>query len=871
MIAQNQQQQETEDVELYVTNSDAWWDDNGHIGVRFYGHTPDGEQDYVEVEGLRPEMYVNAGEFEWKKEQVTTHSKVIGWDEGHESLFGDDLVRIQFRSVGPRSEVAEIFEKTYEADVWYTNFARTELGVETGLRAPSRRCHYSEIEPVEMGGEYSPRTLTIDIETDDRGEFPDAAEPDSRILSIAAHDSQTDETVGFLDLHGRSLEESFDLEREPEGIEDLGMDFLDEVKARPTEKQMLLEFSCWLDSVDPDLIVAWNVDFDAPYLAARMRRVGVNPDRMARHDGQVKLNYFKDGIDRWGGRSVYDLLDAYKDTKRTELQSYTLDSVALEELGEQKIDHTGVGFYELYMEDTRTFFEYNAKDTMLAVQIDQQAGVLDFKNALREEVGCDFEMTSENNEFIEMFTRQKLHEKGVHGPTKQYQGGEDYEGGHVFDPANGLYENVVGIDVKSLYPMTMRMFNMSPETKLGANPPPGFPANKAPNGIYFSQGEDGIFKELVDDAIDLKEGYRTLKNEAGERGDRKMVKAWGERYAVAKTITNSIYGVLGWEHFFLYDREVAEAITLAGQACIKRTALYVETETVGEVIYGDTDSNYVKLPDDWTQDECVLWMKETCEILTDHVYADYANTAFGVPIEDCEWLIEPEAYLKRFLQTGKKKRYAYLKFWDEGEDIRENPEMEIVGYGSKRSDFSKLTQDAQQETIEAILGGKPEAAIGEIARTAAEEITPTMDDWERIGIASGLGKKINPDCENIGTGVNCDDCFTWSSKGDHPQDAHPRAAWNSNHLLGTNYGEGSKPMRVYVQSHYADAMERDINVIAFESNEQIQAYDGDLHVNAERMTTAAVIKPLGRVLQAIDMDVEAAIKGQLQSGLGSFL
>lgn len=859
-----------EPIELYVTNTTPWWDDNGHIGIRFYGHTPGGEQDYVEVEGLRPEMYVHEAEFKAKKKQVTTHSKVIDWDDGHESLFGDPLVRLQFRSTGPRKEVAELFNATFEADLWYTNFARIKLDIETGLRAPSRCCHYSEVEPVDMQNEGEPRVVTFDIETDDRGDFPDPTDPTQRILSIVAHDSETDQTVGFLDLHGRSFEDAFDLDASPKSLDDLGLDYLDELKARPEEKQMLLEFACWLDEVDPDLITAWNVDFDAPYLASRMRKVGVNPDRMARHDGSVKLNRFKDSIQEWGGRTVYDLLDAYKDTKWTELRSYSLDDVAYEELGEAKVEHTGMGFYEMYKKDTRLFLNYNAKDTVLATRIDEEAGVLKFKNALREEVGCDFEMTRDNNEFIEVVTRQKLHEWGVHGPTKKYRGKDDYEGGHVFDPANGVFENVVGIDVKSLYPMTMRMFNMSPETKLETAPPPGFPANEAPNGVHFRQDKDGLFKVLVDDAIDLKEGYRDKKREAGERGDRKMVKVWAERYQVAKTITNSIYGVLGWEHFFLYDKEVAEAVTLAGQACIKRSAQYVTEETVGEVIYGDTDSNYVKLPEEWSQAQCVTWMSQTCQRLTDNIYPEYANEEFGVPEEDCEWIIEPEVYLKRFLQTGKKKRYAYLKFWDEGEDISDDPEMDITGYGSKRSDFSALAQQAQEETIKAILLGEDEQTIGRIAQEAADKISPVMKNWENIGIPGGLGKKINPECESEHT-EDCDECYNWSSSGNHPQGAHPRAAWNANHLLGTNLGEGSKPMRVYLRGHYAEEMDREIDVIAFEENKQITDYDGRFTVDAERMTDACVIRPVGRVLQAVGIDVHAAIKGQLQSGLGAFM
>jgi DNA polymerase I len=882
MIAQTkstdqQQVSANEEIELYVTNSAVFWTDDGHIGVRFYGWNTGGEQDYVELTGLPPELFIEKGDYEDRAQSLETHSKIANIDHGHESLFGDELTRLQFRSVGPRSEIEDQFETTYEADIWYTNFARIQLGLKTGIRVPSKRCHYSESEAIDLAGEHDPRVVTFDIENDDRQDFTiddgRLQHRDSAILSIAAHDSLTDKTVVFFYTGGRSFESMFGMDSEPEGIDDLheaGLsEEIDEVKARPKEKQMLTEFACWIQDIDPDLMTGWNFEgYDAPYLVARMEEVGVNPDRMARMEGEVNLSGggWAD-VQDFGGRTVYDLMKAYKDTKRSELQSYRLNNVAREELEDTKIPHTDMGFHEMWKEDPVKFLNYNAKDTLLTVRINEEAGVLAFKNALREEVGVDFEQTRENNDFIEMFVRRKLHEKDLHGPTARHPDKEDFGGGHVFDPSNGVFENVTGIDVKSLYPMTMKMFNISPETKLTSEPPEGFPANKAPNGIWFSRQEDGIFRELIDDAIDLKEGYRTKRHEAGERGDREAVEMWGERYAVAKTVTNSIFGVLGWEHFFLYDKDVALAVTALGQACIKRSAQYVEDHTEGEVIYGDTDSNYIQWPEEWGMDRCIEEAEKVCHALNNQVYPDYANQRFGVPREDCEWLIEPENYLKRFFQSNKKKRYAYLCYWDEGDDISDDPELKITGYGSKRSDFSELTQETQKAVIKAILKGKDDATIGNIVKAAADEIHPGMDysEWQRIGIPGGLGKKISREH------ADNDDYYNWSSSGDHPQDAHPRAAWNANHLLGTNIGQGSKPMRVYVDDLYCEEMDREIDVIGFETTEDLDNYDQTFDVNVGRMTEGAVIRPMKKVLAAVDIDVNAAVKGQMQSGLKAFM
>jgi DNA polymerase I len=863
-------------IELYVTNTAVFWTDYGEIGARFYGWTTDGEQDYVEVTGLPPELYIDADVYEEQSKQLETHTKIDNIDHGHESLFGDELTRLQFNSVGPRSDVEEKFDKTYEADIWYTEFARIQLGLKTGIRVPEQRCDYSEAEAIDLAGEQQPRVVTFDIENDDRQGFPiddgHFQHTDSAILSIAAHDSYTDETVVFFNTAGRSFESMFGLDSPPEGIEDLheaGLsEDIDELKARPEEKNMLTEFACYIDEVNPDLLTGWNFeDYDAPYLVGRMEQLGVSVDRMARKDGEVSLSGGGWAqVQDFGGRTVYDLLQAYKDTKRSELQSYRLDAVAQVELDDAKIEHSDMGYYEMWNEDPIKFLNYNVKDTLLTVGINEKAGVLDFKNALREEVGVDFDLTRQNNQFIEMFVRRKLHEKGLHGPTKHFEGKEDFGGGHVFEPSDGVFKNVTGIDVKSLYPMGMKMFNISPEKKLTSKPPAGFPANKAPNGIWFDRREDGIFKELIDDSIDLKEGYRTKKHEAGERGDREAVSMWGERYAVAKTVTNSIFGVLGWEHFFLYDKDVAEAVTLLGRECIKRTARYVREETEGKVIYGDTDSNYIKWPDEWSMDKCLRRAKDVCDTLSNEVYPQFANEQFNVPVEDNEWLIERENYMIRFFQSNNKKRYAYKSLWDEGDDISDDPEKKIVGYGSKRSDFSELTQKTQKRVIESILDGESEDEIVSIVQSASERIHPGLEpgEWETIGIPGGLGKKISREH------ADNDEYYNWSSSGDHPQDAHPRAAWNANHMLGTNIGEGDKPMRVYLEGQYSDEMERRIDVIGFNTGDDIAEYDGELMVDTERMIDGAVIRPLDKVLDAIGIDVNCAVDGVNQQGLAAF-
>jgi DNA polymerase I len=711
----------------------------------------------------------------------------------------------------------------------------------------------TEEEWAEMQ-EIDVRTVTVDIEVDDRGDgFPRDGE--ERILSIVAHDSYSDETVGFVDLDGRRIEDTF-----PDGAPDN----VDELHCQDSERKMLIDFRSWFGEVDPDLISGWNVaDFDMSYLLQRMQKLrGVAPEALAPLGWAGVTSR---GEPRIKGRTIYDSLTVYKRNSFTELRSYSLDDVAREELGAEKIQFTG-SYFDLYENDTEKFIEYNARDTNLTARINDEADVIQFRDLLRREVGVDFEDSYENKDFVEMMCRRKLNERGLVGPTAPDYGDEpdsDYEGAFVFDAYEGVAENVVGIDLASLYPYTMAMLNASPETKLDGAPDEftqETPACVAANDQTFRLDEAGLFKSLVDDAISLKSDYKESRRNADDAAEYEK---WDKKYKVAKTITNSIYGVSGWERFFLYDEAVAEAVTLTGQAVIKRTAKYVESQGY-EVLYGDTDSTYIKFPDGWDRAEVLAEATTICENLNEDIYPTFAEE-FGIPSEDNLWDIEVEAYMERYFQAGKKKRYAYLATWKDGHDIE--PEVSIAGFETQRSDVAELTSETQSAVLDAILHGR-EDEVGELVYGAAQELGGENVDWEYIGIPGGLGKGLT----DVPAEGEQDNYYTVSCNGDncYPQDAHPRAAWNANRVLDVDIGNGDKPMRVYLEPTAFEEVGRTIDVIAYESAQDIEPFSDELRLDVPRMTETLIKSPLHRICRAVGVDVDAAVRGQEQTGLGAF-
>ena len=832
--------------QFLVTKVETKTDDNDETTVHLFGRDADSNRVHETAEGYEHHFYAPTDEVLGEESSFIGTNGIVGIDHDTEydpfrmGEVPDSLSRVRVADPRDAKDAKPLFSDTWEADVKPRNRFRIDTGTKAWVEVPDHSSPFSldEITPIEspVDRDPSPRTITLDIEVDDRGEFPEPGE--KRITSIVAHDSYDGEYIGFLDGDSRDIVDMF-----PEGKPAE----VDALHVEPDERQMLIKFGCWVGERDPDMITAWNVGFDAPYLVARMDEVGASPARLSSIKSAYN-NFWGDA--KIGGVSVYDLLEMYKKNSWSELRSYSLDYVAGEELGAAKITHER-GFYEMFEEDPNQLINYNAVDTRLAVGINEKAGVVEFRDNLRKQIGVDFEDTVNNYQFVEMMARRKLHEMGEVGPTSDSEGGEDFEGGYVMDPYTGVAENVMGIDVESLYPWTMFMLNASPDTKIdeARAKAENIPYSKAPNGVCFRLDRDGLFKLLVKDALALKEGYRTKKNEAAPGSDEELI--FAIKYMVAKTITNSIYGVIGWSRFFLYDRETAEAVTLAGQAVVKGTGKFVDEETVADVIYGDTDSNYIMFPTEWGQERCVNTAAEICDRLEAEVYPPLAES-MGVPAEDCEWRIDSEMFAPRFLMWNKKKKYAYSATWKEGMEPGEKmdePETAIKGAASKRSDVSRLTRDTDKKCINAILSGNAEDC-NEIIYEAAKSLDPDDPAWDQIGIPGGIGKAF--------------------SEYDSPT-AQVEAAMNANAIYGTDFGKGSKPMRVYLRPTYFDELGEKTDRIAYEDADSLRPVEDRLVIDASRMTETLIKNPLGEMLEAVGVDVDAAIAGQNQTGLGAFL
>lgn len=812
-------------MDYYVTNIEEQRTDTDTKAVIFVRDS-EGTPDRLTVRGLNPYFYAPTAEVKAREEDLLYNGRVRYVSHGDESLFGEPVSKIEVRTRDDVKELAATFEQTFEADVWYSNRARIDLDIYTGVSSAKKNPHFRDIEPCDV--EVPLRINTFDIETDDRGDFPEPGE--KQILSIVTHDSYRDEYVGFIQTGGRSIADVLP-NGKPDGFD--RVDFFAE------EKAMLEGFVDYIAETDPDVLTGWNfTDFDAPYVVARLSKLGINPSRLSRMD-YAGLN--RRGEARIMGRIVYDMMDAYASAQQNELESYRLNAIAERELGENKVDHTGQGIYEMWEDDCEKLLHYNLVDVQLVVEIDQTAGILEFRQTLAHQVGVGLDGTGANNQFIGMLVRRKLREWNKVAPTAVYADSwEKYDGAYVLDAYYGVARNVLGMDLASLYPYTMAMLNASPECRVDES----FdgPVSRAPNGARFRLDKEGLFTALVNEAIGLKSDYKTEKLACAANSAEEKLAA--VRYNVAKTITNSLYGTIGWARFFLYDEPTAEAVTTTGQVVIKKTQGFLNDAAHSEVIYGDTDSNYVKFPDEWSQERCIAAAHALAEELNNGVYPELAGE-WGMADRECLWDIEVESYAPVFFQAGKKKRYAQRVTWKDGKDT---DEVKIKGFDTERSDTAPLTNDIQKEILESIVRGVPTGELSSIVYKYSQALSDPETDLAYIAIPQGIGKELD--------------------EYDVPG-AHVRGATYANKIMGTNFEKGSKPRRLYiVPTHFEETGATDVDVLCFEESADLPA---DIAPDVPMLTEKLIERPVGPILDAVGVSTAAAVRGQTQTGLSNWV
>ena len=890
--------------------------------VHLFGRRSDRKLYHVAVHGFSPYFYAPEGEAAAEDEWGIRNVDSVDTP----TLKGDGVDRVATNLPKHVKHVRDNYDTHYEADIPFPDRFLIDRGITEGITVPVpddaagpgegsasdpiERIDVSDPEAVrpasiEEGETPDPRLNIFDIEVEDRNGFPEAEDANEPIISITAWDSYCEEYRVLVQKHENSPPipetlpdytpipdhvddeedadaddaadgENADAKAEGDGTDGANPDC--SVHVFDSEGAMLLAFINYLRATDPDLVCAWNVnEFDMLYLVNRVERVSApddpcdDPNRQTRltADALSRVDEVWTGGWRGGpdvkGRVVFDLLDAYRRMQFSELDSYRLEAVGQEEFGVGKEFYEGkVG--DLWEENPQRLIEYNLRDVELCVELNRRQEIAAFWDEVSSFAGCRLEDATIPSDVVDRYILRKTH--GQYAlQSRGQKSGEEFEGGAVFDAASGVKENVIVLDLASLYPMSMSTINASPETKIDDPSEYEGETRHAPNGIHYRTDRDGIIREVIDELLGERNRFKQLRDEHPPGTDE--YEKYDRQQASVKVIMNSLFGVLGWVRFRLYDEDNAAAITSTGREVLAFTEEVVN-DLGHEVIYGDTDSVMISFGPGQSKDE----IKERAfeiEAAINERYDEFARERLDA--EDHRFEVEFEKLYRRYFQAGKKKRYAGHITWKDGKDM---DEVDITGFEYQRSDVAPITKRVQHEIIEMIVHGRENEEI----RDRLHEIIVNFREGDvgigDVGIPMGIGQPLD----------------------EYDNDpAHARGARYANVLLGTNFGSGSKPKRLYldgVDNAFFDRIDgtdnggdeldvhlasnadrsdladfrRNRDVICFDRSEQIP---DEFNIDWDKMLAKTLKGPISRVIDPLGIAWDNVKAGQTQHGLDSFM
>ena len=437
------------------------------------------------------------------------------------------------------------------------------------------------------------KRLSVDIEVEfEPGRFPDPKIAEKRVTAIGLKGSddfdqifvlKTEDTEqGNNELNENIRVTFYDLDKEKEMIADAF--------------KVMKEFP---------FVVTYNGDeFDLPYLYNRAERLGIpnesNPLYMMRDSATLKQGVHIDLYRTLSNRSfqIYAFSQSYTD--------FSLNSVSKALLGKEKIDY-GLDFDKLTLYQTANYCYNDAQLTyeltsfngdllMNLLVIIARIGRMPIDDIARMGVSqwirsLLYYEHRKRNALIPKKEELQRRTEGVMSDAVIKD--KKYRGGLVVEPKEGIHFKVVVMDFASLYPSIIKVRNLSYETVRCAHE--DCKKNTIPQTNHWTCSKNnGLTSIIIGSLRDLRVNYYKSLSKKETLTDEQR-----QQYTVVsqalKVILNASYGVMGAEIFPLYFLPAAEATTAVGRYTILETIKKCEGTGI-EVLYGDTDSLFIKNP-----------------------------------------------------------------------------------------------------------------------------------------------------------------------------------------------------------------------------------------------------------------------------------
>ena len=571
--------------------------------------------------------------------------------------------------------------------------------------------------------------LNFDIETVSDDGFPNIAEANKEVLSVAIR--QGDRSIVMASPGSGPY------------VPGEGIEF---IECR-NEIDLLYKFiDVWV-ALDPDIVTGWNIElFDIPYICNRIRnklsldalkrlspwgmvndRLIPTPQSRAAEEagGRAEPNA-KDII----GITILDYLSLYRKFTYSQQESYSLDNIGFVELGEKKLDYSEYeSLNELYKQNYQKFLDYNIKDVLLVERIDDKMKLIEQACTIAMDAGVNIIDALTSVRMWDVIIHNFLMQKNIVVPPKTVGDKENkVEGAYVKDPQVGMHNWVVSFDLNSLYPHLIMQYNISPETFVRDV---GFKPNiddiieglyndpdmrkymdehnvtTCGSGAMYTKNTQGFLPKLMENMYNERVIWKKRMIEAKKKYEKEPTNELTKEIArcnnmqMAKKIQlNSAYGALGNQYFRFFDTKYAESITLSGQLSIKWMEKHINvylnktlnTKDIDYVLAVDTDSLYITLdglvnqviPDETDTVKVINFLDKVCnDVLEPYIDKSYKQLGKYVNAYEQKMVMKRENIADKGIWTGKK--HYILNVYD-NEGVRYNePQLKMMGIEAVRS------------------------------------------------------------------------------------------------------------------------------------------------------------------------------------------
>jgi len=647
--------------------------------IQLFGRTREGKSIAVEYSGFKPYFFVVAppqalrGAFARDK-QVVSFEDVTLEVEGRPTPCARVTLRQPWKTPEYREKARKFGSTPLEADIPFQHRFIYDMDLGAAVRIIGT--------PADPAGRYTTELFVVA----ERFEPCDPFRPALRILSFDIENSIRD---GHIFCIGVAYREG------------------GEIKTRiltGNEKEIIERFVKLIWELDPDIISGYNIDgYDLPVLVERSAKHGMQRLQLARDHS----SFFHLGERFWrlDGRILTDVWWAVRAEMRPKQE--TLDYVAKHLLGVGKHELQRRKIDEEWEADRDKVIRYCINDAELSLKILERVRRIEktLDLAAVSKLPLEDVLHGRTSNLIDSILIRAADRAHVAVPMMKMRGGrvEQIEGGYVHSLQPGLYEWVISLDFRAMYPSLIIENNICFTTVS----PNGTIAS--PTGAKFLAADvkKGLLPVILANLMKDRQEVRTrMKAET----DPQMKEFYEGLQAAIKILMNAFYGVLASSFYRFNDPKVGASITAFARDRIKGIIGELEAEQV-KVVYADTDSVFFQSPSPGPE-ESLAYARKTAE--------RFSRGRISM---------EVDKIYETLFSHGRKKRYAGKVAWPE--EMRN--EMVVRGYEIRRTDAFDLQSEAQGRVFEKILDRDQDGSIA-LAKQIVAEVragTPTLDDPDR--------------------------------------------------------------------------------------------------------------------------------------------